>query len=63
MSEEEIEEEFFKFLEVASNICEERGKLYKFNCPICNSQAEAIRSNYNGHLHAQCKKCDLLIME
>lgn len=58
---EEDLEEFFKFLKVANNACIEKGKIYKFECPICKGIAKATKSNYNGHLHAECKKCEMRI--
>ena len=55
--------DFLKFLKIANDTVKEKGKMYEFECPLCKGQAEAIKSNYNGHLHAQCKKCDMVIME
>lgn len=60
---EENIDEFLKFLEVANNVCMEKGKIYEFECPICKEIAKAIKSNYNGHLHAECKKCEMIIQE
>lgn len=51
------------FIKVANDVCKEKGKMYEFQCPICNGQAKAIKSDYNGHLHAKCEECDLTIME
>jgi hypothetical protein len=55
--------EFLKFIEVANDICKERGKEYKFECPICKGNAHAIKSDYNGHLWAKCEKCDMNVQQ
>ena len=62
MEDKEIDE-FLKFLEVANDTCKEKGIIYEFECPICKGMAKASKSTYNGHLHAQCKKCDMTIVE
>lgn len=56
-------ENTLKFIRTANNVCKLKGKMYEFNCPICNSTAKAIKSDYNGHLFAKCEKCDMTIME
>lgn len=56
-------QDFLKFLKVANDTCKEKGKIYEFECPLCNGKAEAIKNNYNGHLWAKCKKCDMNIIE
>ena len=58
-----MEKEDILFINKAYDVCTERGKLYEFECPICKGKAQAIKDNYNGHLHAECKQCDLLIMQ
>lgn len=62
IEENEIENTL-KFIGTANNVCKLKGKMYEFNCPICNSTAKAIKSDYNGHLWAKCEKCDMTIME
>lgn len=59
----EDSKDFFKFINKANEVCVERGKFYDFECPLCKGQAKAIKSSYNGHLHAECKQCDMLVME
>ena len=56
-------DEFFKFLDVANDICKEKGQVYEFECPICKSKAKALKSTINGHLSASCKECDLYKQE
>lgn len=55
--------DFLNFMEVAYDNCQERGKIYEFECPICKGKAKAIKSNYNGHLWAQCKGCDMNVIQ
>ena len=61
--EKDDDMEWLKFLEIANRVCREKGVIYEFECPICKGVAKASKSTYNGHLHAQCKKCDMTIME
>lgn len=56
-------EDFLNYIEVANNVCKEKGKLYLFECPLCKGEAEAIKSDYNGHLWSKCKKCDMNVMQ
>ena len=41
---------------------DDRGKTYKSKC-ICGGEITAVRSTYNGHLHARCSKCGMTLME
>lgn len=59
---EEIED-FINFLQVADNICEEKGKTYEFDCPICKGKAKAIKNTYNGHLWASCESCNMKLIQ
>lgn len=56
-------EDFLKFMTVASDTCKERGKRYGFNCPLCEGEAGAIKSSYNGHLWAKCNKCGMTVIQ
>lgn len=56
-------EDFLKFLKVANNVVKEKGKIYEFECPLCQGKAEAIKNTYNGHLWSKCKKCNMNIIE
>lgn len=51
-------EMIFEFLIAA---CESVKKCYEaeFICPICGGKAKAIKSTYNGHIHAHCEKCGI----
>lgn len=51
-------EEFLKFLKIASETCQEKGKYYKFICPLCGEKAEGIRNTCNGHLWAMRYECN-----
>lgn len=42
---------------------ENRGKVIEFICPICGGTAKCVRAEYNGHIHAECTKCDIKIMQ
>ena len=50
-------------MKVASDICKEKGKIYKFKCPICKGKAQAIKNDYNGHLWAKCDSCNIKVIE
>lgn len=39
------------------------GEVVTFKCPECGGIAKAIRSEYNGHFHAQCSECDFRVIE
>lgn len=56
-------EDFLKFLKVASNTCNERGKHYEFECPLCKNEAVAIKNTYNGHLWAKCDGCGVKVIQ
>ncbi len=56
-------DDFLKFLEVANETIKEKGKIYKFRCPLCGNEAEGSKNTYNGHLFAKCKNCDMQIIE
>ena len=62
MEDKEVQD-FFTFLKVANDTITERGRIYEFKCPVCGEKAKGIKNDYNGHLFAECKKCDLKIME
>lgn len=40
----------------------ERGKAYTGEC-VCGGTITAIRSTYNGHIHASCDKCGFRMFE
>ncbi len=39
------------------------GERVEFTCPVCGGKAAAVRSTYNGHIHAHCSKCGHGVME
>lgn len=39
------------------------GERVEFTCPVCGGKAVAVRSTYNGHIHASCSKCGSGVME
>lgn len=41
---------------------EDRGVEHTAPCP-CGGTIHAIRSTYNGHLHARCDKCKAMLVE
>ena len=63
MEEKEEVDEFLKFMEVAMSVPEKPDTVYEFECPICKEKARASISGYNGHLWAECKKCQLKMVE
>lgn len=40
-----------------------RGVVRSFECPECKGQAQAVKSEYNGHIRAECHTCGLKLME
>ena len=56
-------EDFLKYLKVTSEIVKEKGKQYKFKCPLCGGKATSIRNTYNGHLWSKCEKCDMQVIQ
>lgn len=56
-------EDFLRYLKVASEVAKEKGKYYKFKCPLCGGEAISIRNDYNGHLWSKCEKCDMQIIQ
>ena len=36
-------EEFFKFMSVANKQCEEKGRTYEFECPICKGKSKCYK--------------------
>ena len=67
MSNDEIKDkeiqDFLKFMTVAGKEVKEKGKIYKFKCPLCGGNAEGIKNTYNGHLWAQCEKCKMNVIQ
>lgn len=51
-----INENFILFLKAIPDF-NDRGVKHYFTCPICNGKCYAIKSTYNGHLHASCANC------
>ena len=56
-------QEFLQYLKAADNVCEERGKVYSFECPICGGNATAIKNSGNGHLWSKCDGCDMFVIQ
>lgn len=55
--------DFFDWLAAVPEIPnDERGVEHTAPCP-CGGTIRAIRSRYNGHLHAWCDKCKWRLME
>ena len=53
--------DMFEFLAAIPDF-EDRGVEHTAPCP-CGGTIHAIRSTYNGHLHARCDKCKSTLME
>lgn len=49
-------DKIFKFVKEASKGLK-KGERKRFTCPLCNEDAEALKSKSNGHLHAVCSGC------
>ena len=62
MEDKEVDD-FLKFVNIANDVCKEKGKLYEFICPECNGKAIAIRDEFNGHLYAKCEGCDMSVIQ
>ncbi len=60
-----MKDNFFEFAKAvgASMKGVERGIVVSFECPVCQSTAQAVKSEYNGHVHAKCKGCGFELME
>lgn len=39
------------------------GESKEETCPVCNGRLFIEKSEYNGHLHADCDGCKFMIME
>ena len=46
MEDKEVDD-FLKFVNIANDVCKEKGKSYEFICPECNGKAIAIRDEFN----------------
>ena len=53
--------DIFAFIE-AVNAAEADGR-EEFACPICGGRAHWVRSPYNGHIAANCEKCNMRMFE
>lgn len=40
-----------------------RGESLTFECPVCGSKAEIYKSNFNGHIRAECESCGMYLQE
>lgn len=56
-------DEEFEFLEKLIEQDVKKGETTTFECPICGGEVTASRSEYNGHIHANCSKCGINLME
>ena len=65
MDEIDISEKDMEFIMKVVEVCKDakRDTEIPFTCPICGGEASAFVSSYNGHKHANCKKCETYIME
>lgn len=58
-----VHKQIFERMERVPNIPKDVwGKEYTSEC-VCGGTITAIRSTYNGHLHARCDKCGYKLME
>lgn len=62
------EEKIFTFLKalcenVPEDKLENRGEVFEFTCPLCGGNVKGMRSEYNGHVHAQCEGCNMKVIE
>lgn len=55
----------FKFMDSIQRAVEkeEFDKAITFKCPICNGEAIASKSSYNGHVMGSCENCKIKIRE
>ena len=60
-----MKDNFFEFAKAVGTSMKgaERGIVVSFECPVCQSTAQAVKSEYNGHVHAECKGCGFELME
>ena len=59
----EMFQRMMAFVEVADGVCEKCDTIYTFVCPICQGEAKAIKTSYNGHLRAKCDSCGYAMMQ
>lgn len=55
-------EDFLNFIHVAAEAVKDRTEA-EFDCPICGGNVYAQKSGFNGHTHAKCRNCDMVMME
>ena len=60
-----MKDNFFEFAKAVGTSMKgvERGIVVSFECPVCQSTAQSVKSEYNGHVHAKCKGCGFELME
>lgn len=60
-----MEDSLMDFIEAAFQSVDRmpRGTVCSFECPECKGQAQAVKSEYNGHIWAECHTCGLKLME
>ena len=61
--DDNIADNYLKFILAADKVAVERGKAYEFTCPICGGKAVGARAEINGHIHASCESCGIRIMQ
>ena len=61
MNKEFIIREMIKYMQ-AQQEAEDQGK-EEFICPVCGGKARWSRCEENHHLHTECSKCGIKIME
>lgn len=61
---DDFDDKAMVFLEAIPNIPKGLwGVPYTAKCPLCDGTITAERSSYNGHLHASCDKCGMILVE
>lgn len=51
----------FKWLKAEQEAIEKSE--HDFTCPICGAPARWERSEYNGHVHSWCTRCEMKVIE
>lgn len=54
-----------EFISVAADLKKKakRGETLTFECPVCGSKAEIYKSDFNGHIRAECESCGIYLQE
>ena len=61
--DKDFSKDFLAFLEAASTAIEKDDHAYEFVCPLCGKTAQIYNGGNDGHIHARCKQCNIIIFQ